>query len=135
MVIGTQLNTARGQWLRRQQDLTLRSVTYTLSAPPLTVVHRVQSLRNIASLVLGLCTKPLCYISCQLVLFSRLNALDFKDLEDKLCRPVTIAQNIVFHRSRADQFIDVFKEQVYQNPPYHSTEVKILIFQNVNTFK
>lgn len=41
VVIGTQLNTARGQWLRRQQDLTLRSVTYTLSAPPLTVVHRV----------------------------------------------------------------------------------------------
>lgn len=99
------------------------------------MVHRVQSLRNIASLVLGLCTKPLCYISCQIVLFSRLNALDFKDLEDKLCRPVTIAQNIVFHRSRADQFIDVFKEQVYQNPPYHSTEVKILLFQNVNTFK
>lgn len=61
-------------------------------------------------------------------LSSRLNALDFKDLEEKLFSPIAIAQNIVFHRSRADQFIDVFKEQVYQNPPYQSAEVMMLFF-------
>uniref|UniRef100_A0A1B6LAU6 Uncharacterized protein n=1 Tax=Graphocephala atropunctata TaxID=36148 RepID=A0A1B6LAU6_9HEMI len=54
--------------------------------------------------------------------YIRLNALDFKDLEDKLHRPVVVAQNIIFHRSKADQFLEVFKEHVYQNPYYHPTE-------------
>lgn len=55
-----------------------------------------------------------------------MNALDFKDLEEKLNIPIDVAQNIVFHRSKTDQFLEVFKEHVFQNPPYQTTEVMYL---------
>ncbi|XP_043260847.1 E3 ubiquitin-protein ligase TM129 [Colletes gigas] len=52
----------------------------------------------------------------------RLNALDFKNLQDKISRPITILQNITFHKTLLDRFIDNFKEQVEENPYYTSTE-------------
>lgn len=48
----------------------------------------------------------------------RCNALDFKDLEDRVQRPIIILQDVTFHRSRLDQFIDVFRQQVELNPRY-----------------
>lgn len=48
----------------------------------------------------------------------RLNALDFKDLQDKVTRPITVLQNITFHKTLLDRFIDTFKEQVKVNPVY-----------------
>lgn len=50
--------------------------------------------------------------------FIRCNALDFKDLEDRVQRPIIVLQDVTFHRSRLDQFIDVFRQQVELNPRY-----------------
>ncbi|XP_011059453.1 PREDICTED: E3 ubiquitin-protein ligase TM129 [Acromyrmex echinatior] len=52
----------------------------------------------------------------------RLNALDFKDLQDKISRPIAILHNITFHRTLLDRFIDTFKEEVYKNPFYDTAE-------------
>lgn len=52
----------------------------------------------------------------------RLNAFDFKDLQDRVSRPITILQNITFHKTLIDRFIDTFKEQVDLNPRYQTSE-------------
>ena len=56
----------------------------------------------------------------------RCNALDFKDLEDRMQRPIIILQDVTFHRSRLDQFIDVFRQQVELNPRYTPIQVCII---------
>lgn len=48
----------------------------------------------------------------------RINALDFKDLQDRINRPITILSSVKFHRTLLDRFVDVFKDQVAQNPTY-----------------
>lgn len=48
----------------------------------------------------------------------RINALDFKDLQDRINRPITILSSVKFHRSVLERFVDVFKDQVAQNPTY-----------------
>ncbi|EAT44886.1 AAEL003776-PA [Aedes aegypti] len=48
----------------------------------------------------------------------RINALDFKDLQDRINRPITILSSVKFHRSVLERFVDVFKEQVSHNPTY-----------------
>lgn len=53
----------------------------------------------------------------------RLNALDFKDLQDKVSRPIIVLQNITFHKTMLDRFIDTFKEEVNRNPFYDTTQV------------
>lgn len=53
----------------------------------------------------------------------RLNALDFKDLQDKVSRPIVVLHNITFHRTLLDRFIDTFKEEVNKNPFYDTAEV------------
>ncbi|XP_006558383.1 E3 ubiquitin-protein ligase TM129 isoform X2 [Apis mellifera] len=52
----------------------------------------------------------------------RLNVFDFKNLQDKVSRPIIILQNITFHKTLLDKFIDNFKEQVQENPYYEYTE-------------
>lgn len=52
----------------------------------------------------------------------RLNSLHFKDLQDKVLRPITVLQNITFHKTLLDRFIDSFKEQVQENPFYPTVE-------------
>ncbi|XP_076659723.1 E3 ubiquitin-protein ligase TM129 [Halictus rubicundus] len=52
----------------------------------------------------------------------RINALDFKNLEDRVSRPIAILQNIKFHKTLLDRFIDNFKEQVQENPVYEFTD-------------
>lgn len=59
------------------------------------------------------------------IILFRLNALDYKDLKDKVLRPIQVAQDIVFHQTKAEQFVEVFKEQVYLNPRHHPTEVTL----------
>jgi hypothetical protein len=54
---------------------------------------------------------------------SRLNALDFRDLENKVSRPITVLQNVTFHRTLLDRFLVAFQEQVTRNPIYETTEV------------
>ncbi|XP_076245126.1 E3 ubiquitin-protein ligase TM129 [Calliopsis andreniformis] len=52
----------------------------------------------------------------------RLDALDFKNLQDKVSRPIVILQDITFHKTLLERFIDNFKEQVQENPLYEYTE-------------
>ena len=59
----------------------------------------------------------------------RLNALDFKDLQDKVTRPITVLENVVFHRTLLDRFIDTFKEQIAQNPEYETGQVTNIFLQ------
>lgn len=49
--------------------------------------------------------------------------MDFKNLQDKVSRPITILQNITFHKTLLDKFIDSFKDQVQENPLYACAEV------------
>ncbi|KAK9295819.1 hypothetical protein QLX08_009950 [Tetragonisca angustula] len=52
----------------------------------------------------------------------RLNVFDFKNLQDKVSRPIVILQNITFHKTLLDKFIDNFKQQVQENPRYEYAE-------------
>lgn len=53
----------------------------------------------------------------------RINAADFRDLEDRICRDIAILPNVKFHKNVMEQFIDVFKETIKSNPKYETTDV------------
>lgn len=53
----------------------------------------------------------------------RINALDFKTLQDRMLRPITILDGVQFNKTVIDRFVDVFKHQIQSNPIYSSTEV------------
>lgn len=53
----------------------------------------------------------------------RINALDFKTLQDRMLRPITILDGVQFNKTVIDRFIDVFKQQIRLNPVYLSNEV------------
>jgi hypothetical protein len=53
----------------------------------------------------------------------RLNAMDFRDFEDKVSCPITVLQNVTFHRTLLDRFLVAFQEQVAKNAVYVTTEV------------
>ncbi|XP_017477485.1 PREDICTED: E3 ubiquitin-protein ligase TM129 [Rhagoletis zephyria] len=53
----------------------------------------------------------------------RINALEFRNLEERVSRPIVIPSYIQFHRNVIDRFIDVFKEQVAQNPIYQADRI------------
>ncbi|XP_058829260.1 E3 ubiquitin-protein ligase TM129 [Topomyia yanbarensis] len=63
----------------------------------------------------------------------RINALDFKDLQDRLSRPITILSSVKFHRSVLDHFVEVFKDQVAQNPR-HRLDVDVAVDNLDNCF-
>ncbi|KAL5284590.1 TMEM129 family protein [Megaselia abdita] len=48
----------------------------------------------------------------------RINASEFENLQDRLSRPITISSDIQLHKTVMDRFIEVFKDQVSQNPTY-----------------
>uniref|UniRef100_T1GC41 Uncharacterized protein n=1 Tax=Megaselia scalaris TaxID=36166 RepID=T1GC41_MEGSC len=52
----------------------------------------------------------------------RINASAFEDLQDRLSRPITVNPGFHLHKTVMDRFIEVFKEQVSQNPIY-STDI------------
>lgn len=53
----------------------------------------------------------------------RINALDFKTLQDRMLRPITILDGVSFNKTVIDRFIEVFKQQISSNPTYHTDEV------------
>ncbi|KAK5644774.1 hypothetical protein RI129_006074 [Pyrocoelia pectoralis] len=53
----------------------------------------------------------------------RINTSDFKDLQDRLARPISILPNVLVHKSLMDKFVDTFKEVVKENPLYNTQEV------------
>ncbi|XP_023248642.1 E3 ubiquitin-protein ligase TM129-like [Copidosoma floridanum] len=52
----------------------------------------------------------------------RLNALDFKDLQDRVTRPIVVLDSVVFHRTLLDRFIDTFKDQVGKNREFETAQ-------------
>lgn len=50
----------------------------------------------------------------------RVNSLDFKELQDRIDRPITVLSgvNLIIHRSVLERFIEVFKELITANPKY-----------------
>lgn len=55
--------------------------------------------------------------------YIRINALEFRTLEDRISRPITIPSNVQFHRNIIDRFVEVFKNQVALNPKYASDHI------------
>lgn len=53
----------------------------------------------------------------------RISTFTFKDLQDKVQQPIIILQDVTFHKTLLDRFIDVFKEQALENPFYETTQV------------
>lgn len=53
----------------------------------------------------------------------RINASDFKDLEDRIARDIAILPNVKFHKTVIEQFVDVFKETIETNARYENREV------------
>lgn len=67
----------------------------------------------------------------------RINALDFKTLQDRMTRPITILDGVKFNKTVIDRFVEVFRQQVQLNPIYSSGEVCnfffiIKIYKNTN---
>lgn len=53
----------------------------------------------------------------------RINALDFKSLQDRMLRPISILDGVTFNKTAIDRFIEVFKQQIQLNPKYTTDEV------------
>lgn len=53
----------------------------------------------------------------------RVNALDFKELQDRIHRPITILSGVNFNRSILERFIDVFKMAISNNAIYRTDQV------------
>lgn len=59
------------------------------------------------------------FVLLVLFLFNRIKSEDFKTLEENIGQPIQIADNVKLQRSRTERFIEVFREQVSQNPVYN----------------
>lgn len=57
----------------------------------------------------------------------RINALDFKDLQDRVSRPISVLPNVKFHKTIVEQFVETFKEIVEKNPKYSTNQVSTTI--------
>lgn len=55
----------------------------------------------------------------------RINSLDFKDLQDRINRPITILSSVKFHTSIIDRFIEVFIAEVCNLICYHIVQLLI----------
>lgn len=53
----------------------------------------------------------------------RINSLDFRDLQDRVNRPIVVLESVRFHTSLIDRFVEVFKVEARKNPRYMSPEV------------
>lgn len=53
----------------------------------------------------------------------RINALEFKSLQDRMLRPITILDGVTFSKTVIDRFVEVFKQQIESNPRYKTSEV------------
>lgn len=52
----------------------------------------------------------------------RINAVDFRNLQNRLTRNITILPNVKFHKSNIERFIDVFKQSIKSNPRYQTEQ-------------
>ncbi|XP_063232567.1 E3 ubiquitin-protein ligase TM129 [Bacillus rossius redtenbacheri] len=52
----------------------------------------------------------------------RLNAADFRDLQDRVSRPIAVLRDVVFHPTLMDRFLATFRDVVQQNPVFPAAE-------------
>ncbi|KAK3912130.1 E3 ubiquitin-protein ligase TM129 [Frankliniella fusca] len=52
----------------------------------------------------------------------RLNALDLKDLQNRITRPITVLENVRVQGSLIDRFLETFSDEVAKNPVYSTSE-------------
>lgn len=64
-------------------------------------------------------------------MFFRLNALDYRELKEKLQAPVRNARNILIRQTLSEQFLQAFAEQLAQNPVFHPPE-EMVIYSHVD---
>ena len=50
----------------------------------------------------------------------RVNALDFKELQDHIDRPIVVLDSVKFHTSILDKFVEVFKTEIAKNPKHRT---------------
>ena len=86
----------------------------------------------------GLCAVLILKITALIIVFRfccRLNALEFRELKDKLQATVRNARNIVVIQSLSEQFLQAFAEQINHNPVFHLPEGMVsLLLYTFNTF-
>lgn len=58
----------------------------------------------------------------------RINALEFKTLQDRMLRPITILDGVTFSKTVIDRFVEVFKQHVESNPRYKTSEVRVILY-------
>lgn len=51
----------------------------------------------------------------------RINSLDFRDLQDRINRPIIVLSSVSFHTTIIDRFVNVFNEEIKMNPRYPRT--------------
>ncbi|XP_012281633.1 E3 ubiquitin-protein ligase TM129 [Orussus abietinus] len=52
----------------------------------------------------------------------RINSLHYKDFCDRISCPIAVLQNVTFHKTLLDRFVDTFKKHVSANPRYDTVE-------------
>ena len=65
----------------------------------------------------------------------RLNALEYQNLQDKVRGPIRNIENVQIYKSVSERFVEVFREQIQQNPRATVNEVRLIAFclrTNVN---
>lgn len=65
----------------------------------------------------------------------RINALDFKTLQDRMLRPITILEGVTFNKTVIERFIEVFKQQIRLNPKYNTNEVYFMHYHETLSMK
>jgi E3 ubiquitin-protein ligase TM129 len=48
----------------------------------------------------------------------RINSIDFRDIQDRINRPITVLSTVRFHTTTIERFVDVFNEEIRNNPKY-----------------
>lgn len=64
----------------------------------------------------------------------RINALDFKDLQDRIARTITVLPTVTFHKTLQDQFVEAFKDAIMDNPRYSTDRVSNSYFEDDFSF-
>lgn len=57
----------------------------------------------------------------------QINSADFKELQDRIPRPIRVLPGVSFHKTRLERFIDAFKDEVEQNARFRINEVFIYL--------
>lgn len=55
----------------------------------------------------------------------RINSENFQNLQNRLTRTINVMPHVKFHKNILERFVDVFKENIKENPKYDSNQVSV----------